>query len=542
MIVIKILLLLFISSLSTLAYEVSIEGEGSLKNCSASPDENFIYCKNNKGEDFLLKGDGWEYSAFKRDTSGGYHKVDVYSIYKDSQILFTARLDMDSFLEERERPKYLGPLHQYINNDRYIYSDFLKGDLKILDSFDNEELKKFYQDSKAEIEARRDALENSFTANQFKASMSDGKELNCKRDNNQCPLLQCGEDAQGNQRVIFKNNSATFIYLESFSFKNGQFSVPNEEVISLSDIDGRELIKFNEAEDKVFSDQMTVPSSFRHNPRLFNAFKAPGQASFISSQISMCSDELKNSIQNLIEKVQEDLNNEVMLQYIALSKGILESNFVNKDSIAGITCHHQGAFYTPEAYQRAQELQAIDGDIITPEQAMDLFKRARAREDIAWNYTFDGCYARAHLMAKMFEDEGVRVDKAWLRGSLQIPGEAKGMTWGYHVAPMVYVRGANGEVKKMIIDPSVSSAPISPSEWAETMGVEFEQTEKVSYPTPSNTSFYNKTSFSITNTTPYWPEYNERLSEEEKMDMAKSRMIEFGAAPSQSEEWESWQE
>jgi hypothetical protein len=90
-------------------------------------------------------------------------------------------------------------------------------------------------------------------------------------------------------------------------------------------------------------------------------------------------------------------------------------------------------------------------------------------DDIAWNYKQDGCYARAHLMARRFEAEGIRVDKAWIKGHLNILDPQNPISWNFHVAPLVYVQMPNGKMEKMVIDPSLFDKPITLDEWDKKM-------------------------------------------------------------------------
>ncbi|PIK16405.1 protein-glutamine glutaminase family protein [Halobacteriovorax sp. JY17] len=539
----KLLLLLFISTTSTLAYNVSIEGEGELRNCSTDGPKELFHCQNSKGEEFLIKSKDWDYVALKRDSSGKYSSVDVYNISdKDGGFVYAASFDSQSFYTEEELPKYQGPINDYINNERYLYSDFFKNNTEQEIDTDNKELADFYKKAKFEIEDKKEKVEESLKIKNFKIKLSDGQEVKCsKSPQENCPLLNCEKDSEGFERIILRSQNSFMVNMESFGFKGSNFSVPENTMLGLYDENGNELITYAKNPEGVFKSSMLVPSNFKNNPRLFKSLKEPSYMSFLSSQLKSCGPKTLKVFSDIFEKTQRDLQNTSMLQYIDLAKGILESNYINKDSIPGNACYYKGAYYAPEGYQRALELEVMSKKTISLERAQELLDQALNRSDIPWSYTYDGCYARAHLMARMFEAEGIHVDKAWLRGSLRIPGQPKGMNWGYHVAPLVYVKGENGEVQEMIIDPSISKKPITPKEWAKTMEVNFDETEQVSFPTPTNTAFYNKTSYSVTNSTPYWPEYNKRLSESDKMSMAAQTMLEYGGAPSSDEEWERWE-
>ncbi len=521
---------------------MSIEGEGDLKDCVSDQSEEMFHCLNDEGENFLIKNKNWEFIALKKDSKGAYSPVEVYYISdKNDTPIFSASFNRHD-LEEEEKPRYQGPLNDYINNERYLYNDFFKDNDKKQINSGKERLDKFFKESKLEIEKKKRSIEEKIKSKKFRIKLKDGQEVKCTRSNREnCSLLNCEEDAQGIERKILNPKSSFFIQLESFGFKSNQFTVPENTVLGLYDNSGNELISYTESDSSVFSPEMLVPAKFKGNPRLFNDLKEPAYKSSLSHNLRGCEQKTINKFLDIYDQTQKDLRDASMLQYIDIANGILESNYINDESIPGSSCYYRGAYYSPPAYKKALETAVMSKRTISMDRAQELLDLAAFRKDIAWDYTIDGCYARAHIMARLFEDQGVHVDKAWLRGSLQIPGQAKGMNWGYHVAPLVYVEGANGEVQEMIIDPSISQKPITPKEWASIMNVNFDETQQVSYPTPTNTAFYNKTSYSVTNTNPYWPDYNDKLTEYDKESMAQETMIEFGGSPQSNEEWDQWE-
>jgi hypothetical protein len=104
---------------------------------------------------------------------------------------------------------------------------------------------------------------------------------------------------------------------------------------------------------------------------------------------------------------------------------------------------------------------------LTPSQAVQLHGLMAMQSDIAFRYVPDGCYARAHLMLRKMQARGVQAGKVWAfptyQGeALQAPG---GLTWAYHVAPVVRVRYANGDFD-MVLDPSLFNGPVTVVDWA----------------------------------------------------------------------------
>lgn len=119
---------------------------------------------------------------------------------------------------------------------------------------------------------------------------------------------------------------------------------------------------------------------------------------------------------------------------------------------------------------------------ISYEYLVELFKKIAARKDIPFKYPEDGCYARAHEMAMMLEDEGVIAAKVFIEGDLKVvtANSPKGyVEWWYHVAPVVKVMSAGKEVV-YVIDPSIYDRPVPVDEWFAIQTKE-SKTSKVTY-------------------------------------------------------------
>jgi hypothetical protein len=114
---------------------------------------------------------------------------------------------------------------------------------------------------------------------------------------------------------------------------------------------------------------------------------------------------------------------------------------------------------------------------ISQSQADAEFKKLAATADsIPFDYPYDCCYSRAHEMCRMMEEDGIDCGKVW---NYQNPGPPPGpplsvntpnhpsgqVTWGYHVAPTVDVRGDDGVVRTMVMDPSMFDHPVTVDEW-----------------------------------------------------------------------------
>jgi len=109
-------------------------------------------------------------------------------------------------------------------------------------------------------------------------------------------------------------------------------------------------------------------------------------------------------------------------------------------------------------------------------EAEKIFRKMAKREDIAFAYPTDGCYARAHLMIREMQEMGLKPKKVWTFSSdpsidplwVSTSNHPNGMVeWGYHVAPTIQVQGSDGVVQDMVIDPSMFDQPVTVTEWVE---------------------------------------------------------------------------
>lgn len=112
-------------------------------------------------------------------------------------------------------------------------------------------------------------------------------------------------------------------------------------------------------------------------------------------------------------------------------------------------------------------------------RARELFEKAARLPGISYGFVDDGCYARAHAIARKLEEEGVLVGKIFTTGELAalrpIAGPAlrqkdgtevpdRYVRWNYHVAPFVMV-DTGGRREIHVLDPSLFQGPVKVQEW-----------------------------------------------------------------------------
>jgi hypothetical protein len=106
--------------------------------------------------------------------------------------------------------------------------------------------------------------------------------------------------------------------------------------------------------------------------------------------------------------------------------------------------------------------------------AIAIFDFLADRNDIAFGYDSDGCYARAHIMCRMMSSWGLAPKKAWAfesdKGTLYVDKhDGKKTRWCYHVAAVLPVRMPDGNVQDLVFDPGLFDGPVSLKDWGGLM-------------------------------------------------------------------------
>ncbi len=243
----------------------------------------------------------------------------------------------------------------------------------------------------------------------------------------------------------------------------------------------------------------------------------------------LCKDDSWKSFNNALNAFEEKVTNAQLVQYITVVNNILTGYYLPLDQVPSGACNQDGVFYNPQAYGKTLPLSpTLNKQAISLDKAKELFEYSKNMIDIAWDYKQDGCYARAHLMARRFEAMGINVDKAWLKGELALKQD-DGMLieWNFHVAPVVYVENNEGKVEKFIIDPSTFDKPVKVSEWSEKLTKSNKRPQTTRFPFPQNSSMFNRNSIAFSNSSPYLADDISNLSEDEKLRLANETMTRY---------------
>lgn len=234
-------------------------------------------------------------------------------------------------------------------------------------------------------------------------------------------------------------------------------------------------------------------------------------------------------LQDLQEHANQKISQHELAQVFMFLNNDMVSFYVDPSKAREHFCFDNGRYYSPEAYEKRDYNFDHQGanKVLTQKQVQELFDYAKSMDDIAFDYKIDGCYARAHLMARRFEEKGHLVEKAWINGDLMIPGDDP-VRWSYHVAPSVYAYDDQGRVQRMIIDPSVSDKPLTSKEWSDMMTGHIDNNvQQTGFPFPSNSAPYRRASLTFTNSDPYYPLQNTVMDEKAKMEAAVKTMSDY---------------
>jgi len=285
-------------------------------------------------------------------------------------------------------------------------------------------------------------------------------------------------------------------------------------------------------------ENLFVPSQFENNKSAFSFFTNPMTESMREGALSRCAG--NNDVTKLIaeekkiaETFQQGLVNAELSHYLTLVNGQVISVFVDAKKAQGLGCRYDGMILSKDAEKHIEFLQKAKpkpiAKYLTEEEVQDLFQQAKNMADIPFGYKYDGCYARAHVMARRFEAMGIPVEKVWIKGSLFVPGTD--VQWNYHVAPVINVKTKNGDIKKYVIDPSLTAKAVTVDGWVESMGKKVKGgVVETPYPFPVNVANFQRTAVAFSSSDVYVPDNDEKRSEAENMALAIQTMKEYTEA------------
>lgn len=285
-------------------------------------------------------------------------------------------------------------------------------------------------------------------------------------------------------------------------------------------------------------ENLFIPKKFENNKSTFNFYTNPFSGPMREAGYNQCGD--KGDVARLIDndkKTADAFKDEIvkmdLSHYLTLVNGQMLSVYVDAAKAKDLGCSYGNMILSQEAVKHLEWLQKANKKpvekYLSEEEVQELFLKAKNMPDIPFGYKYDGCYARAHVMARRFEAMGIPTEKVWIKGSLFVPGTD--VQWNYHVAPVVSVKLKNGQIKKYVIDPSLNETAVTVDGWVDSMGKNVKGgVMKTAYPFPVNVANFQRTAVAFSSSDIYVPDNDEKRTEEENMSLAIQTMKEYTEA------------
>jgi hypothetical protein len=108
--------------------------------------------------------------------------------------------------------------------------------------------------------------------------------------------------------------------------------------------------------------------------------------------------------------------------------------------------------------------QVVELSLLSIDKVQALFLKLEANKEIPFSYGKDGCFARAHKMAMVIDEDQVISGKAFIQGRFYVQTINGPAFWTYHVAPVVMVKDGDRAIP-YILDPSIFHKAVPLSEW-----------------------------------------------------------------------------
>ena len=280
-----------------------------------------------------------------------------------------------------------------------------------------------------------------------------------------------------------------------------------------------------------------IPSKYQKSQSSFNHLTLIDPDINDESELKCQGAEVK-SLLDLKKKISKEMRDHIasadIVEYLKLVNGNIHSYYVDRNKGQSLGCEYENKILDKNVLSHLDYLKKIsnatqDKKYLSITEVQALFKKALAMKDIPFGYKYDGCYARAHLMARRFEAEGIPTQKVWIKGDLYVPGTD--ITWNYHVAPVIDVKEKDGVIRKYVIDPSLNDKAVPIDDWVASMKSHGKgPVMKTTYPFPANSADFQRTTVALSSSDPYGPVDVRDLDEKTKMEEASLTLSEFTAA------------
>lgn len=549
--------------------------------CHLDTISKFYICPGDKSSFIVRYSPGLGFSAIGKNAESKNPKMfSVKSVTAGEKILQEAfPLFAFAGMDTRYKKPAEDLNHLSINTVSHVesflgISQDLKGKItpRIQGSEEYEKMVNTYLD---DVNRLKKIVNSASNDSHYKIELTNGQSINCQRGtttplNNynqkkygkdyKCGSFKCDpvtiNNVEYNASMIFDSSPGSFVGSSIHLTNKNKVATPvfvtkvisNQSVIPLID-----NTSYFENEKISKETQVVIPNFPGYKEPLPQAF--PEKLEKVKDYVSLyqnpnfemalqyykniCGDDqgaMKNTLESK-DKVRTIASEAKLVQFIALlNDGSLAGQLIDPNQAGKYGCYYKGVYLNEAA---AKNLDLIEKNLnpdlnveqtIGYDRADELFNKAKAMNDIAWNYKQDGCYARAHLMARRFEAEGVRVDKVWIKGNLYVPGTKNQpeISWNFHVAPIVYVKDSKGKINKMVIDPSLFDHPVTVEEWDKKMSKKTKLGSEVAlFPYPENAAFMERSVLAFSSSDPYLPTEIVNTPEDDKLRRAQKTMAEY---------------
>ena len=508
-------------------------------------------CKNN-GKPILVKQTSADFSAIAKDSKNSVVTPDITHVEANGKTIYDGPVVGFAKPPQGESSGSLNTHNFRVIDDFFSYYDS-KGVRKESSNGSQDYLSIY----KSFIEEKK-RIEKTFNEPNYLVELENGKKIKCARGSKRpystygksdekylWDKFQCGSFKCDSIKVEGKDYNVTMFYdseegsLDENSLhlidKNG-FG-PSVKIKKIFSSDSKKTVIDNSAKLNSPDNKIPVPFISKLDENKITTYKNPNFQDILDHNIEVCTDDDNSLIglQDEKNKFLKKISELELVEFIQiLGDGTLTSDFVDPTQALQLGCFYQGVYFNQKAAKNLNKLKKNlypennTKKTISMSRATELFNKAVKMEDIPWEYTQEGCFARAHLMARRFEAEGVQVDKVWLKGALYLADSDPVVEWSFHVAPIVYVKDEKGKVQKMVIDPSIFSKPVTVEEWDRKISKRtLKGTVITAFPYPDNTSLMERASLSFSSSDPFMVNDNIDMTEKEKRERANGAMRYF---------------
>jgi hypothetical protein len=190
---------------------------------------------------------------------------------------------------------------------------------------------------------------------------------------------------------------------------------------------------------------------------------------FVQTPLVFTLDLREQNSKKYLDLINAAVKNEMPVAVSVYKNGMVES----KIEIAAVREASREAIdrykneYTPNRPLTTKE---DDIPLMPSEATMNLIFAACASDPVqTFAFKADGCYARAHEMARIIELNGYGCGKLFIYASstpLAVSVNAFCcQQWSFHVAPLVRFKNASGVAEVRVFDPSIFSTPVTKDQW-----------------------------------------------------------------------------